>query len=85
MPNLANIKSQLDDIERHLTPVPGSIVTFGIPKGVPITTDKKTGSKFMQIPFNYPNGNKGVLAVIHISKDKWKPDEVIESITIKYK
>lgn len=51
---------------------------------IKVTEDKRTGSKIANFPFEFPDGKRGVLIVLRLSKERWEPDETIKNITIEF-
>jgi hypothetical protein len=60
--------------EEHVV-VPTRLATF---------EDPKTGVRTVAFPIVFPDGTKGVVAVCHLKKGPWDPNDDIEEVIIKW-
>lgn len=51
---------------------------------VDVTQDKKSRSRVISFPFEYPDGEKGALIILRLQDEDWKPHESITKITIHF-
>lgn len=61
-------------------PVNSYTVTLG--QNVKVTSDKKSKSKIINFPFEFPDETKGVMVIIRLDRDEWIPTKDISNITI---
>ena len=55
-----------------------------ISPGLNTFMDKKTGVQTVAFTFQFPSGDKGIVAITKLRKGKWNVEEDIKSLTIKY-
>ena len=56
-----------------------------IPKRFRVFRDDRTGYMSMAIPFAFPDGHNAIMTITQLSKDKFVPEDLIDSISINYK
>lgn len=52
---------------------------------VKVIEDKRTKTRIANFPFEFPNGDNGVLIVCKVKNEEWVPAKEIISITINFK
>lgn len=52
---------------------------------VKVTSDKRSGSKVISLPFDFPDETRGILIVCRVKDEEWVPMNDIKSIKIEYK
>lgn len=52
---------------------------------VKVTADKRSGSKIISLPFDFPDETRGILIVCRVKDEEWVPMNDIKSIKIEYK
>lgn len=58
-------------------------ITLG--KGTKVTTDNKSKTRIVSLPFEFPDDTQGVLIVCRIKDEEWVPVTDITSLTITFK
>lgn len=58
---------------------------FIIPASLQVFDDPRTHAKTLALPFQFPDGTAGIVMLSRLHRMAWKPSDIIESITIKYK
>lgn len=54
-------------------------------KGLKVTMDKKSKTRVVSFPFEFPDDTKGVLIMCRIEDEDWIPSNDITSIKIEFK
>ena len=54
-------------------------------KNVKVTTDRNSKTRVVNFPFDFPNGDMGVLIVCKVKNADWIPSDDIVSININFK
>ncbi len=70
------------------SPIPNSEINlYQIVVGdkVKVLTDKKSKSRVVNFPFEFPDGENGVLIMCRLQDNEWVPSKTIKSITIEFK
>ena len=67
------------------TPAPAKSYEIILGKGLKVTKDKKSGTRVVNFPFEFPDETRGVIILCRVKDDEWVPSEDIESITINFK
>lgn len=52
---------------------------------VKVVTDKKSGSRVISFPFEFPSDDRGMIIICKIKDEEWFPSEDIDSISINFK
>lgn len=52
---------------------------------IKVTTDKKSGSRVINFPFEFPSDDRGMIIICKIKDEEWYPFEEIDSISINFK
>jgi len=50
-----------------------------------VTQDKKSNARVINFPFEFPDGERGVLIVCRLEDSEWIPVQDIKSIIINFK
>ena len=66
--------------------VPDPIKTYDILLGpnIKVTTDKKSKTKVINFPFDFPDGIPGVLIICRVKDTEWTPSKTIRKINIEF-
>ena len=51
---------------------------------VPVTEDRRSHSRVISFPFEFPDGEKGAIIVLRLKDEEWKPSESIRSVNIVF-
>lgn len=54
-------------------------------KGLKVTTDKKSKTRVVSFPFEFPDQNPGVIIICRVKDEEWIPAEDIISVKIEFK
>lgn len=57
---------------------------FLLGPNVKVTSDKRSGSKVISLPFDFPDETRGILIVCRVRDEEWVPMNDIKSITIEF-
>lgn len=52
---------------------------------VKVATDKKSKARVVNFPFEFPDGENGMIIVCRLQDDEWTPSHDIQSITVNFK
>ncbi len=52
---------------------------------VKVITDRKSKSRVVNFPFEFPDGSNGVIILCRVKDEEWVPSTDISSITINFK
>lgn len=66
--------------------VPNPIKTYEILLGdkVKVTVDKKSKTRVINFPFEFPDGIPGVIVICRIKDTEWQPSKTISKVTIDF-
>lgn len=51
---------------------------------IKIVTDKRSKARFTHLPFEFPNGDRGVVILVKPEDPTWKPQKEIKSVFIDF-
>lgn len=54
-------------------------------KGLKVTQDKKSRTRVVSFPFEFPDESRGVIIVCKVKDEEWVPSQDIVSININFK
>lgn len=52
---------------------------------VRVTEDKKSKSRIINFPFNFPDGTNGVMIILRLKDEEWVPNQSINRVTVEFK
>lgn len=59
--------------------------TFEIGPKMKVAADRKSGTRVISFPFDFPSEDQGVLIICRVKDEEWTPFTDIKSITIEFK
>lgn len=65
------------------TPIKSHEIILG--KNIKVIADKKSKTRVVNFPFDFPDEERGVLIVCRVKDEEWVPCADIESIIINFK
>lgn len=51
---------------------------------VQVTQDKKSRSRVVSFPFEFPDGEKGAMIILRLKDEDWNPKENLKSVTLNF-
>lgn len=66
-------------------PEPDKSYEIILGKGIKVTTDKKSRTRVVNFPFEFPDGSPGVMIICKVKDEEWIPNSDIFSININFR
>jgi hypothetical protein len=79
MPKLKKTKEVVGVIEGNVT-----TEEFFFGPDTKVTVDPKSKARIVNVPFDFPSGDKGVFIILKIKDEGWYPKKDISSISINF-
>ncbi len=66
-------------------PTPHKNYEIILGKGVKVTMDKRSKTRVVHFPFEFPDGSPGALILCKVKNEDWVPHEEVLSVQINFK
>lgn len=63
-------------------PVKEYMITLG--SNVKVAVDKKSKSRVINFPFEFPDTSRGVMIICRLEDEDWVPNKTIKNITVQF-